>query len=67
MFEGNVKVELSNNNELEVPNETTLLHVAKNIGSSFSKKAALGYVNGHLKKIVTLILLLLKIKKLKNP
>ncbi|QJF26215.1 threonine--tRNA ligase [Mammaliicoccus vitulinus] len=51
MFEGNVKVELSNNNELEVPNETTLLHVAKNIGSSFSKKAALGYVNGHLKEL----------------
>ncbi|PTI39454.1 threonine--tRNA ligase [Staphylococcus succinus] len=51
MFVDNVKVKLSNNNELEVPKETTLLHVAKNIGSSFSKKAALGYVNGDLKEL----------------
>ncbi|MDH9162307.1 threonine--tRNA ligase [Staphylococcus succinus] len=51
MFVDNVKVKLSNNNELEVPQETTLLHVAKNIGSSFSKKAALGYVNGVLKEL----------------
>lgn len=51
MFADNVKVKLSNNNELEVPQETTLLHVAKNIGSSFSKKAALGYVNGELKEL----------------
>nr|WP_286313366.1 threonine--tRNA ligase [Mammaliicoccus lentus] len=51
MFVDNVKVKLSNNNELEVPQETTLLHVAKNIGSSFSKKAALGYVNGELKEL----------------
>lgn len=51
MFADNVKVKLSNNNELEVPQETTLLHVAKIIGSSFSKKAALGYVNGELKEL----------------
>ncbi|MHC3758577.1 threonine--tRNA ligase [Staphylococcus succinus] len=51
MFVDNVKVKLSNNNELEVPQKTTLLHVAKNIGSSFSKKAALGYVNGVLKEL----------------
>lgn len=51
MFEGNMKVKLSKNKELEVPKETTLLHVAKNIGSSFSKKAALGYVNGQLKEL----------------
>ncbi|OEK67348.1 threonine--tRNA ligase [Staphylococcus equorum] len=51
MFADNVKVKLSNNNELEVPQETTLLHIAKNIGSSFSKKAALGYVNGELKEL----------------
>ncbi|PTE76935.1 threonine--tRNA ligase [Staphylococcus equorum] len=51
MFADNVKIKLSNNNELEVPQETTLLHVAKNIGSSFSKKAALGYVNGELKEL----------------
>lgn len=51
MFADNVKVKLSNNNELEVPQETTLLHVAKNIGNSFSKKAALGYVNGELKEL----------------
>jgi threonyl-tRNA synthetase len=38
MFADNVKVKLSNNNELEVPQETTLLHIAKVIGSSFSKK-----------------------------
>ncbi|MDT3918003.1 TGS domain-containing protein, partial [Staphylococcus saprophyticus] len=51
MFADNVKVKLSNNNELEVPQETTLLHIAKIIGSSFSKKAALGYVNGELKEL----------------
>lgn len=51
MFNGNVKVQLSNNNVLEVPQNTTLLHVAKNIGSSFSKKAALGDVNGELKEL----------------
>ncbi|PHK50106.1 threonine--tRNA ligase [Staphylococcus edaphicus] len=51
MFVDNVNIKLSNNNELEVPQETTLLHVAKNIGSSFSKKAVLAYVNGELKEL----------------
>ncbi|WP_260453328.1 TGS domain-containing protein [Staphylococcus pettenkoferi] len=51
MFEDNVKVRLSNNNELEVPQETILFHIAKIIGSSFSKKAALGYVDGELKEL----------------
>ncbi|OEK99481.1 threonine--tRNA ligase [Staphylococcus saprophyticus] len=51
MLKDNVKVQLSNNNELEVPQETTLFHIAKNIGSSFSKKAALGYVNDELKEL----------------
>jgi threonyl-tRNA synthetase len=55
MFEDNVKIELSNNNELEVPQETTLFHIAKSIGNSFSKKAALGYVNGDLKEITYVI------------
>ncbi|MGI2287042.1 TGS domain-containing protein [Staphylococcus cohnii] len=51
MFADNVKVKLSNNYELEVPPKTTLLNIAKNISSSFSKKAALGYVNGELKEL----------------
>ena len=51
MFKDNVKVQLSNNNELEVPQETTLFHIAKNIGNSFSKKAALAYVNDELKEL----------------
>lgn len=51
MFEENVNVQLPNKNEMEVPQETTLFNVAKNIGSTFSKKAALGYVNGELKKL----------------
>lgn len=51
MLKDNVKVQLSNNNELEVPQETTLFHISKNIGSSFSKKAALGYVNYELKEL----------------
>ncbi|MDW8544673.1 TGS domain-containing protein [Staphylococcus pseudoxylosus] len=34
-----------------MPQETTLLHITKIIGSSFSKKAALGYVNGELKEL----------------
>ncbi|MBE6180770.1 threonine--tRNA ligase [Staphylococcus xylosus] len=55
MFEDNVKIKLSNNNELEVPQETTLFHIAKSIGNSFSKKAALGYVNGDLKEITYVI------------
>ncbi|RIM84757.1 TGS domain-containing protein, partial [Staphylococcus xylosus] len=55
MFEDNVKIKLSNNNELEVPQETTLFHIAKSIGNSFSKNAALGYVNGELKEITYVI------------
>lgn len=51
MFKENVNIQLSNENEMEVPQETTLLHVAKNIGSTFSNKAALGYVNGELKEL----------------
>ncbi|WP_436855445.1 threonine--tRNA ligase [Staphylococcus caeli] len=51
MFEDNVNVQLPNKNEMEVPQETTLLHIAKNIGSSFSKKTALGYINGELKEL----------------
>lgn len=47
MFNGNVKVQLSNNNVLEVPQNTTLLHVAKNIGSSFSKKLPLETLTGN--------------------
>lgn len=51
MFKDNVKIKLSNNNEWQVPKETTLLHIAKDIGNSFSKKAALAYVNNDLKEL----------------